>query len=744
MIGVVRRRCGVLLAIILGLPCVAKEVRAGKIVYPPARQVNQVDTYHDLKVSDPYRWLEGDLREGSEISTWVEAQNRLSRAALQALPERVLFEQRLTRLWSGESRWLPSPAGARTLFLQSDGRQEQAVLYLQGPPSEAARVLLDPNRWSSDGSVRLTNYSASRDGRYLAYGVSEAGSDWQTYHVLEIDSGRVLPEELPGVKTCCAVWSRDGQGFFYGAYPDPKKEPAAGLPLHHRIYFHQAGTAASSDRVVYERPDHPDWFFFPQLTEDARHLLLTVARGTGERFQILIRDLSLKETEGAGFRELVPHYDNRYLLYVSSQGSRLYFRTDNGAPNGRLVAIDLEHPERERWRDVIPTSERPLTYVSRVGDRFVGLFLDGGRTRAEVFTLDGGRVREIELPGIGIANGFEGTPLSNETFYSFGSWTEPAAIYRYDVESGRSTRIWRREVDFDPARFEVRQVLYPSRDGTPIPLYVAALKGIPLDGDRPTLLTGYGGFAIPVSLTYSTAAVAWMEQGGVYAAASLRGGGERGEAWHQAGMRLQKQNTFDDFLAAADWLIANRYTRPRRLGILGTSNGGLLVGAALTQKPDRFGAAVAEVGLFDMLRYDKLSAARNFVSEYGSADDPAEFRVLHAYSPYHHVQDGTRYPATLLITAENDTRVVPAHSLKMAARLQRAQAGEEPILLSVERRSGHGSSGRTQALQTFADEMAFLAHYLGLKTGPGVDTPGYSPPPPSGALGVPALGSNTR
>ncbi|HEX2642553.1 MAG TPA: prolyl oligopeptidase family serine peptidase [Thermoanaerobaculia bacterium] len=697
--------------------CAAAGIPAGKILYPPAREVEQLDTYHGQAVADPYRWLEGDLRAGSEVSVWVEAQNRLSQESLRALPERASFEQRLEKLWSGESRWLPTPAGSRSLFLQSDGRQEHAILYLQGPPSEAARPLLDPNRWSSDGSARLTNYEPSPDGKYLAYGTSEGGSDWQTYHVLEIDSGRVLGEELPGIKTCCAAWTRDSQGFFYGAYPDPKKEPSTGLPLHHRIYFHQVGTAASSDRVVYERPDHPDWFFFPQLTADRRHLLLTVARGTGERFQILIRDL---ETDGtgttrAGFRELVPHYDNRYLLFVSSQGSRLYFRTDNGAPNGRLVAIDLEHPERERWRDVIPTSERPLTYVSRVGSRFVGLFLDGGRTRAEVFSLDGRRVREIDLPGIGIANGFEGTPLSDETFYSFGSWTEPATIYRYDVESGQSTRVWRREIDFDPARFEVRQVLYPSRDGTSIPLYVASLKGLPLDGDRPTLLTGYGGFAIPVSLTFSTAAVAWMERGGVYAAASLRGGGERGEAWHQAGMRLTKQNTFDDFLAAADWLIANQYTRPRRLGILGTSNGGLLVGAALTKKPGRFGAAVAEVGLFDMLRYDKLSAARNFVSEYGSADDPAEFKVLQSYSPYHHVQDGTRYPATLLVTAENDTRVVPAHSFKMAARLQRAQAGDAPILLSVERRSGHGLSSRTQALQTFADEMAFLAHHLGLK-----------------------------
>lgn len=711
MTGLVWRGAAVAALAGATLYAAAAETPSGKTVYPPARESGQVDTYHGQPVADPYRWLEGDPRE-SEVSAWVEAQNRLSRSVLGGLPERASLEQRLDHLWSGDSRGIPIRAGSRTFFSQSDGRQEQPVLYLQGAAPGEDRPVLDPNRWSADGSVRLTNFSPSPDGKNLAYGVSDGGSDWQTYRIVEIDSGRVLGEELPGIKTCCAVWTRDSRGFFYGAYPDPKKAPPAGLPLHHRIYFHRAGTPASEDQIVYERPDHPDWFFFPHLTEDGRHLLLTVARGTGERFQILIRDL---QAESTGFRELVPRFDSRYLLYVSSQGSLLYFRTDRGAPNGRLVAIDREHPEPERWREVIPASERPLTYVSRVGDRFVGVFLDGGRTRAEVFTLDGKRVREVGLPGIGIASGFDGTAQSPETFYSFSSWTEPPSLYRYDVETGRSTRIWRREVDFDPARFEVRQVQVTSRDGTAIPLYIAARKGTRLDGDRPTLLTGYGGFATPVSLTFSTAAVAWMERGGVYAAASLRGGNERGEAWHQAGMRLQKQNTFDDFLAVADWLIANRYTRSGRLGILGTSNGGLLVGAVLTQRPGLFGAAVAEVGLFDMLRYDKLSAARNFVSEYGSADDPAEFRALLAYSPYHRVQDGTRYPPTLLVTAENDTRVVPAHSFKMAARLQRAQAGDAPILLSVGRRSGHGSSGRTQALQTFADEMAFLAHHLGLK-----------------------------
>ena len=693
--------------------------QAGPLQYPQTRKVDQKDTYHGVTVEDPYRWLEQDVRQSDEVRSWVEAENRVTFDYLASIPQREAIEKRLTRIWNFETRSNPVKAGGRYFYFRNDGLQNQAVLYTQtslAVPPTPADVLIDPNPWSQDGTVALVDFKPSLDGRLAVYGVREAGSDWRTWRVLDLETRKLLPDELKWIKSCCAAWTRDGRGFFYTRLP----EPQAGtefqrIDLDSKIHYHRVGTPQADDVLVHEDPDHPAWESQAEVTADGRYLVLTTSNEKGKLFRVLARDLA---EPYAMTRPVVPSFENGYFSLVASQGPVLYFHTDAGAPRGRLIAIDVRDPRPESWKEIIPEAEPTLSGLTRVGDLLIAGYMKDAADQVRIFTLDGRPVRDVELPGIGSVHGFLGQPEDTETFYQFSSFATPASAYRYDLATGRSTRLFQPEVDFDPARFEVKQVFFPSRDGTRVPMFLAYRKGLKLDGDNPTLLTGYGGFNIPQNPSYSSMWIAWMEMGGVYALVNLRGGSEYGEDWHAAGTKLRKQNVFDDFIAAAEWLIANRYTRSPRLAMRGGSNGGLLVGAVMTQRPNLFGAALPAVGVMDMLRFHLFTVGRFWVDDYGSSDDPEQFKALYGYSPYHNLKPGTKYPATLVTTADTDDRVVPGHSFKFAARLQEAQAGEAPVLIRIESRAGHGSSTPTSKLiEKAADELAFLVKNLGMETG---------------------------
>jgi prolyl oligopeptidase len=682
--------------------------------YPPTRQVEQVDHYHGVAVSDPYRWLEDD--NAPETKSWVEAQNRVTAHYLAKIPERDTLKERLTRLWNYERYGIPSREGSRYFVTRNDGLQNQSVLYtldnLEAPP----RVLLDPNTLSPDGTVALAGTRVSHDGRLLAYGLATAGSDWNEWRVRDIDTGRDLPDTLKWVKFSGASWSRDNRGFYYSRYDEPKAgDTLKGLNYNQKLYFHRVGTAQSEDALVYERPDHKEWGFSGEVTEDGRYLVIHVSQGTDRRNRVFYLDLA---TPGSSVVELLNRFDASYH-FVGNDGPVFWFRTDLAAPRGRLVAIDLRHPETPEWRERIPQGADTLQGVNVVNDQFLAIYLKDAHTQVRRFQLDGTPAGEIPLPGIGTASGFGGERKDTETFYAYTSFIAPGVIYRYDLRTGQSTVFRQPRVEFDPSQFETRQVFYTSADGTRVPMFITHRKGLKLDGRNPTYLYGYGGFNISLTPSFSASMIVWMERGGVYAMPNLRGGGEYGEEWHQAGTKLRKQNVFDDFIAAARWLIANRYTSSDKLAIAGGSNGGLLVGACMTQHPELFRAALPAVGVMDMLRFHKFTIGWAWTSDYGSSENPDEFRALHAYSPYHNLKPGVHYPATLVTTGDHDDRVVPAHSFKFAARLQACHRGSHPVLIRIETRAGHGAGKPTDKLiQETADRWAFLSRELGMESHP--------------------------
>jgi prolyl oligopeptidase len=700
----------------LGAALIVTAAVAGDVplTYPATRRVNHTDDYHGTKVPDPYRWLEEDVRQSKEVAAWVAAQNRVTNAYLQAILERAGIKQRLTELWNYEKQSAPSRVAGRYLFTRNDGLQNQAVLLLQETLGGPARVLLDPNTWSKDGTVSMPGWVASDDGKYLAYGRSEAGSDWETWQVLDVDSATTLPDELKWIKYGNAAWTRDGRGFFYGRYPEPKKGGQfQEVNLNQQVYYHRVGTPQASDVLVYRLPEHPEWGFGPTVTEDGRYLVLSIDKGsTDPKNRITYRDL---DEPYALPVDLIDTFDNEYT-FVGNDGAVFYFKTDLDAPRGRVIAIDTRKPARENWKELIPQGKDNLTAVSLLGNLFVASYLKDASTQVKVHQLDGSFVREVGLPGLGTATGFSGRRTEAETFYLFSSFATPPSIYRYDVVTGASKLVRRSKVKFDPTGYEVEQVFYPSSDGTKVPLFVTHRKGLALDGSNPTLLYGYGGFNVPMTPEFSIGVAGWLELGGVYAQACLRGGGEYGEDWHQAGAKKNKQRVFDDFIAAAEWLIEHKYTRSDKLAVKGESNGGLLIGAVMTQRPGLFGACLAEVGVMDMLRFHQFTSGRFWVDEYGSADDPEQFATLRAYSPYHNVKKGTKYPPTLVMTADTDDRVVPGHSFKFAAALQYAQAGPAPVLARIETDAGHGGGKPTaKQIEEVADAWAFLVKNLKMK-----------------------------
>ena len=683
---------------------------SGDIIYPQTRTAEVADTFHGQRVADPYRWLEEDIRESSDVKAWVEAQNDVAFAYLRAIPERGAIRERLQQLWDYERYGTPRKAAGRYFYTRNDGLRDQAVLYTQNTLESPPTVLIDPNTWSEDGTVSLGGWVVSDDGRHLAYSKRQAGSDWSEWFVRVIDTGRDLPDRLRWTKFSTAAWTRDGRGFFYTRFPEPESGQEFQAPnTHQKVYYHRLGTPQSADVLVYQRTDQPDWIFGTRVTEDGRYLVIDVWKDTDDKNQVLLKDLL--EPYGLPI-ELIARFDHGFD-FIGNDGRLFYFKTDFMAPRGRVIAIDTGAPAEEHWREIVPEAEETLRSISFVGNLFFASYLKDVAPRVRVFQTDGSHVRDVAFPGLGSVRGFGGRRSDTETFFRYSSFAQPESIYRHDAVTGE-TALWRQaDADFDPHDYVVRQVFYESRDGTSVPMFISHRQDLELDGNRPALLYGYGGFNISLLPSFSAARLAWMEMGGVYAQPSLRGGGEYGESWHEAGKKLNKQNVFDDFIAAAEWLIANRYTRPEKLAIQGRSNGGTLVGAAMTQRPELFGAALPAVGVMDMLRFHRFTAGRYWVEEYGNVDEPDEFEVLRAYSPYHNLRPGTSYPATLVTTADTDDRVVPGHSFKFAAALQAAHEGERPVLIRVETGAGHGGGKPTRMrIDEAADLWAFLVDTL--------------------------------
>ncbi|MHB8519386.1 MAG: prolyl oligopeptidase family serine peptidase [Limisphaerales bacterium] len=716
---------------------------SSRLHYPVARATNQVDIYHGVAVRDPYRWME-DL-DAPPTKEWVEAENKVTFAYLDGIPERAAIKRRLTQLWNYERYGVPFKEGGRYFFTKNDGLQNQAVLYTMTSLDGAPAVLLDPNKLSTDGTVALSGYAISEDGNFMAYGLATAGSDWQEWKVRDVRTGQDLPDLIHWVKFSGASWTKDGKGFFYSRYDEPTDATKLTKANYfQKLYYHRLGTPQAEDRLVYERPDQKEWMFDGSVSDDGRYLVITISQGTDRKNRVFYQDLT---KAGAQVVELLNDFDAQYS-FIDNHGPVFWFQTDLDAPRGRVIAIDTTAPKRPNWKELIPQSQDSLKGVGTVGGKFVASYLKDARSVVKLFALDGRPTGEVPLPGVGSAGGFSGKRNEWETFYSFTSFTVPGTIYRYDLRTGVSTVFRQPKVDFNPDDYVTRQVFYRSQDGARVPMFVTHRKDLKLNGRNPTYLYGYGGFDISLTPGFSVANVVWMEMGGVYAMANLRGGGEYGEAWHQAGMKLNKQNVFDDFIAAAEWLCGRetsgsgsrrnfvagatkfgqftsdqsvakrvdspqRFTGPAKLAIAGGSNGGLLVGACETQRPDLYGACLPAVGVMDMLRFQKFTIGWAWTSDYGSSDNAEDFKALYAYSPLHRIRPGVHYPPTLITTADHDDRVVPAHSFKFAATLQAAQAARAPVLIRIETRAGHGAGKpTTKLIDETADKFGFLVREL--------------------------------
>jgi prolyl oligopeptidase len=681
------------------------------VPHPITRKSDHVDIYHGTEVPDPYRWLEDDT--SAETAAWVEAQNNITLPYLERIPFRAALQARVLELNDYEKYSAPLRKGPYFFFSRNSGLQNQSVLFIQTGLEGAPEVLIDPNTWSADGTVSLSVFVPSKNAKYAVYGVSQSGSDWQQYKVMDLATKTPLADTLEWVKVSGVAWH--GDGFFYSRYPAPPPgQEKASINENHQVFFHRIGTPQSLDRLVYEDTANPQRFHTVQTTEDERFAVLTISeRGKGKDGNaIYVCDLS-KNTRD--FTTIVATISDDSFGVVDNVGNRLLVQTNRNAPNWRVVLMDPARPEETNWKDVLPERSEPLQGVGTAGGKLFATYLKDVTTRACVHGLDGTFENEVGLPGPGAADGFGGSHDDTFVFYTFNSLSVPPTIYRYDIAK-RTNAVFRRSnvPGYAPEAFETTQVFYTSKDGSRVPMFLVHRKGLQLDGNNPTLLYGYGGFNIVVSPTFSAARLAILERGVVFASANLRGGGEYGESWHQQGMKLRKQNVFDDFLAAAEWLIANKYTTPARLAIQGGSNGGLLVGAVMNQRPELFRVAIVQVGVMDMLRFQQFTIGWNWVADYGSSDDPEEFKALNAYSPLHNIRAGVTYPATLITTADHDDRVVPAHSFKYAATLQERVSPGNPVLIRIETRSGHGPSNLTKQLETTADVYAFMLYNLGV------------------------------
>ena len=684
-----------------------------KLEYPESKQVNQVDNFFGTPVADPYRWLEDDVRNSESVREWVDSQNALTFSVIKQLPYRNEIKARLTKLWDYEKFGTPFKRGERYFYFKNNGLQNQSVLYKLKSLEDEPIVLIDPNQWSADGTNALGGLEFSDDGKLLAYGVQKAGSDWRTWKVMDVETGEQLSDELNWIKFGSVSWTKDSKGFFYSCYDEPKSdEKFQGLNLGQKVYYHRIGDSQDKDQLIHENPENPKFGFLPEVSEDGKYLVITVWQGTDDRYRVLYQNL---DDPNSKLTALIENFENEYS-FLGNDGSRFYFKSDFNAPKKCILSIDTLHPEQDHWKVIVPESDDSMESAGIVGKNFIVQYLQDAKSLVKLYKLDGKYAREVKLPGIGTASGFGGRRDQKETFYSFSSFNRPPSVYRYDLETGISTLIREANVDFNPDDFVVKQVFYKSKDGTQVPMFIAHKKGLELTGKNPTLLYAYGGFNISLTPSFSISRLQWMEMGGVFAMPNLRGGGEYGKAWHKAGTKTNKQNVFDDFISAAEYLIAKGYTSADHLGIQGGSNGGLLVGACMAQRPDLYGACLPAVGVMDMLRFHKFTAGRFWVDDYGSSEASAEeFNALFAYSPYHNLVDGEEYPPTMVTTADTDDRVVPGHSFKFAARLQAAQAGSNPVLIRIETKAGHGAGKPTaKIIEEYADQWAFLAKHLGL------------------------------
>ncbi|HZF26011.1 MAG TPA: prolyl oligopeptidase family serine peptidase [Steroidobacteraceae bacterium] len=683
---------------------------ANALQYPEAQRGTQVDKYDGVNVQDPYRWFE-DL-DSQQTKNWVAAENRLSQPYLESIPARGWIKQRLTQLWNYERFSVPVKEGGRYFWLRNDGLQNQSVLFVTDGLQAPARVLLDPNVLSSDATVALADFHVSPDGRYLAYALSDGGTDWKTWHIRDVNTGQDLADVLKDAKFTDVSWERDSSAFFYSRYP-LRADGSGDDSKQVSIYRHEVGAAQSRDTFVYAVTDHPTRNPYPEVTEDGRYLLINLFDGY-QTNGVYYAPLPLKASAtGAEVVRLLDDWRG-YYTFFGSDGPVFYFWTTEDSPRARVVAIDTRHPARAMWRTVVPEAADAIQDATYLGGKVVVTYLHDAHSQARIFDTGGRLIKEVTLPGKGTIDGFRGHADSSETFFSYADYLTPTSIYHYDVASKRADLFRAPKIAADTSRFVTEQVFYTSKDGTRVPMFITHRADLKKDGGTPTLLYGYGGFNNPLTPAFSVPVLVWLEMGGTYAVANLRGGSEYGEAWHLAGTRAHKQNVFDDFIAAAHYLVDERYTSREQLAILGRSNGGLLIGAVITQDPGLVAAALPAVGVLDMLRYHTASAnARQWSSDYGLSENPQDFPALYSYSPYHNVHAGTCYPPTLITTADHDDRVVPWHSFKFGAALQAAQGCKNPILLRVETRAGHGAGKPVwMQIEDFADQWAFLSRNL--------------------------------
>lgn len=661
-----------------------------------------VDIIHGVKVSDPYRHLESD---NQETQAWVRAQQEHGAKFLAQIENKQAVVERITELWNYEKVSAPFEHGSNRFIYRNDGLQSQSVLFVK-PEGGEERVVLDPNTLSTDGTVALSGVSVSRDGKTLAYGISQSGSDWQQWQFIDVASGRRLTDTLSWIKFSSAVWNHDNSGVYYARYDAPKEgEKLAGVNYNQKIYFHQLGTEQSQDRLVYERPQNKDWGFGIEVSDSGEYLLLSISQGTDSRNRFFYKNL----TNDSVVKELIITLEAEYR-FLGNDDSRFYFKTDLDAPKGKVIAIDITNPAKEHWQTLIAESDDPINDIAIIDDHFVVSYLHDVVGKLSIFNLEGRKVKDLDLPGKGKIAGPYGKRSNDYFYYDFNSYIQPKTTYKFDFKTAKSTTFSQPDVSFNPDDYHSEQIFYKSKDGTKIPMMISYKKGIKKEGLNPTLLYAYGGFSISLTPRFSPANIAWMDMGGIYAVANLRGGAEYGEQWHKEGMLADKQNVFDDYYAAAEYLIDNGYTNSSLLGAYGRSNGGLLMGAALTQRPELFAAILPAVGVLDMLRFQKFTIGWAWTSEYGSADNAEQFPTLLAYSPYHNVT-AREYPATMIMTADHDDRVVPLHSFKFAALLQTKQQGSAPIIMRIESNAGHGKGKPTaMKIDEFADIYSFLMY----------------------------------
>jgi prolyl oligopeptidase len=681
---------------------------APKLKYPVAPKGDQVDDYHGVKIPDPYRGLEN--ADAPSTEKFVAQENELTFDYLAKLPGREAIKKQLTDLWNYEKFGAFQKAGGRYFYFRNSGLQNQSVLYVTDSLTGPARELLDPNTYRKDGTAALSGESISWNGKLLAYAVAQAGSDWAEWRVRDVATGKDSSDLVQWTKSSNIAWTADDRGFYYSRFTEPPAEKLLTVAaLDEKIYFHKLGDPQSADKLVYERPDHPNWSLQPTVMEGGRYLIFYIYTGVPGRNMLAYQDLHAANPHTV---MLIPSADYGYGP-VAVVGSNLYLQTNDGAPRGRVIALDLDHPERSNWKVIVPERKETLEGAQMAGGKLLLSYMKDAHSAATLVGLDGKTIGEVAMPGFGTASWSAARLEDREMFYGFDGFTIAPTIYRLDLETGKSTVVRQSKVAVDLSEYETRQIFYTSKDGTKVPMFLSYKKGLKLDGKNPALLYAYGGFDVAETPNFRPALVEWMQMGGIYALANIRGGSEYGEAWHQAGMRAKKQNVFDDFIAAGEWLITNKYTSTPKLAIYGGSNGGLLVGAVLNQRPDLYGAAMPAVGVMDMLRFHKFGFGTQWVGEYGTPDNPEDFKVLRAYSPLHNIRQGVQYPPTLITTSDHDDRVMPGHSLKYAATLQQAQEGPAPILIRIETRAGHGAGKPTsKQIDEWADRFVFLKSAL--------------------------------